>query len=785
MFDTVENFSGEERVPTTKKLRESVASTYLPKRFSDSTHQFSGIAKGKGSRFQANYVGIYPGSSKPSEILTSRVGPSYQTEKFEDDNVRFLATGTRLRRNDGVGRDLELATQRINRLNVYPDGTPREGIVGDLELEKLQRAQFNDAITNLPSSIAALIPAAQPAPLPAAIVPPASLDAAAKARLRAAVEAKFDELLKQNKADIENTIAAAKDESKALLEANAAAGIASPELLSIQDKIAKFDEAKFDKNFPKFDDSRNMAGIGDRKLLSGTNLEALRAVAALMTGHEASSTYHNPITPQGLSPADSRRSSVGSIAPATGPIFSPPVTPTPVVPITPTSASSGGASSGLGSGPATPVGSSVPIVPTVFTPSGMGAPAASSIPLKAGAKPYTAVQYSDLIDKFTTHMAFGGRGLTSVKNTLIKAIEDGRISEDIVNLATAKAIDTSNVVPITTSLQAEYNRIKGPAFEAAKEGLKNSLIAMSSAGLSSLSPDARTEARNFLYEASQLDPDISIPALNGAKINSLNDTEFYAEADKILGKLPGSPTTARNDTEFKEASDSLTKLTNIVTGGLVSEMTAIQKEEARKLLYTAYKNNPDLARDSYTKTEINAMDDNTLQDIIDELTVPSTPLSPSSTIGQVKVKFEDDKASGKLYSDTELNDIIKNVQAAKITGKNRSDENTKNKWVAYGYYSIMLKSDLVPTKIQIEEVEKLITGMQAVKGKGKKDTNYKSAIDNYINTEVAPSSVFASALALKPKPPKPPSPTGSSGATPTIGKSTISSVPLSKSSGGT
>lgn len=173
IFDHKANFSGEEKVPLTRRTRERVSSTPLPRTFSDSTHQFSATPISGKNRYQRDYVGIYPGSDEPGEYLISKQPLSYQTE-YQDENAQFLSTGKRdrpSRPSDRVPRSFELATQRIQRLNVFPDGTPRSGAVADVNLEKIraerelqseedrrQFAQFIADLRNLPANIAALAP---------------------------------------------------------------------------------------------------------------------------------------------------------------------------------------------------------------------------------------------------------------------------------------------------------------------------------------------------------------------------------------------------------------------------------------------------------------------------------------------------------------------------------------------------------------------------------------------------------------------------------------------------
>jgi hypothetical protein len=129
IFDHKANFSGEERVPFVGRTRERVSTTVVQQTYSDSTHQFSAAPTRRKNRYQEDYVGIYAGSDKPGEYLVNKPPLTYQTEKYEDDNTRFLDTGSRKRPSrvsDRIPRNYELATQRIQRLNVFPDGTPSQ-----------------------------------------------------------------------------------------------------------------------------------------------------------------------------------------------------------------------------------------------------------------------------------------------------------------------------------------------------------------------------------------------------------------------------------------------------------------------------------------------------------------------------------------------------------------------------------------------------------------------------------------------------------------------------------
>lgn len=160
----------DERAPPNRRIRERVSSTPIPRMFSDSSRPFSGIPARRKNRFQEEYVGIYAGSQYPGEFDINKEPLSYQNIKFEDDNFRFIATGERKRQwnpNDRRRPNFELATQRVQRLNVFPDGYPRSGVVADLNLEKMQNEEFKNAIgqlvqdfRNLPANIAAAIPRA-------------------------------------------------------------------------------------------------------------------------------------------------------------------------------------------------------------------------------------------------------------------------------------------------------------------------------------------------------------------------------------------------------------------------------------------------------------------------------------------------------------------------------------------------------------------------------------------------------------------------------------------------
>lgn len=160
------NFANERNVmnlPGGIRNRKQVATGALPKRFSDSTNPFSGVSSARKNRYQNNYVGVYPGSDKPGEALINKPALSYQTRKYEDDNVRFLDTGRRLRSVDGRGREFELSAKRVDRLNVFPDGTPRTGIVGDLMREQSSGSTIGKAVADFQTMLQQGIPLRMPA----------------------------------------------------------------------------------------------------------------------------------------------------------------------------------------------------------------------------------------------------------------------------------------------------------------------------------------------------------------------------------------------------------------------------------------------------------------------------------------------------------------------------------------------------------------------------------------------------------------------------------------------
>lgn len=161
-LDSKPNFaSNEERVPQSKEHRNRIMGRVDPKTFSDSTHPFSAAPTRRKNRFQSDFVGIGPGDEFAKERLINRLPPSHQNVKYEDDNVRFLATGSRLRPStpyDRVPRMFELSTQRIQRLNTFPDGTPRSGFPADLSQEQLMQSELGNAVTDLTSILKQGIP---------------------------------------------------------------------------------------------------------------------------------------------------------------------------------------------------------------------------------------------------------------------------------------------------------------------------------------------------------------------------------------------------------------------------------------------------------------------------------------------------------------------------------------------------------------------------------------------------------------------------------------------------
>lgn len=175
LLDHQSNFAtNEDRQPRTKADRIRIMGRAEKRTFSDSTHPFSAADAPRKNRFQKDYVGIGPGDMLAKERTTGREPPPYQNIKYEDDNVRFLATGERLRQanpSDRIPRMFELSTQRIQRLNVFPDGTPRGGFSADVSQEQIMQArdkEFNSSfgqllnnLNNLPALLAGQMAAIQ------------------------------------------------------------------------------------------------------------------------------------------------------------------------------------------------------------------------------------------------------------------------------------------------------------------------------------------------------------------------------------------------------------------------------------------------------------------------------------------------------------------------------------------------------------------------------------------------------------------------------------------------
>lgn len=155
VLDHKANFSSEDLVHPNigtsreKLFRERTSGRVETRTFSDSSRQYSAVTSSRRNRFQNDYVGIATGDELAKERSSGREPPPHQYRKFEDDNVRFLATGTRLRQMVEKPRKFELNTERVQRLNTFPDGTPRTGFGAEVGLDRLQAKAASDDVTTV------------------------------------------------------------------------------------------------------------------------------------------------------------------------------------------------------------------------------------------------------------------------------------------------------------------------------------------------------------------------------------------------------------------------------------------------------------------------------------------------------------------------------------------------------------------------------------------------------------------------------------------------------------
>lgn len=147
-FDHKAILGADEKPILNPRHRRHVASVAIERTFNQES-QMSAAPSRRKNRFSSDSVGIDSTTGKPTENYSFKEPLSYQNVKYEDDNVRFLATGRRIRPNDVNNRryqKFQTATQRISSLNVYPDGTSRQGPSSIPQLEQMIELMQNPPI---------------------------------------------------------------------------------------------------------------------------------------------------------------------------------------------------------------------------------------------------------------------------------------------------------------------------------------------------------------------------------------------------------------------------------------------------------------------------------------------------------------------------------------------------------------------------------------------------------------------------------------------------------------
>lgn len=316
-FDHKAIFGADEKPILNAKHRKHVASVPLDRTFNQESQTSAAPSKRK-NRFTNESVGIDSTTGKPTENYSYKEPISYQNVKYEDDNVRFLATGKRLRPNDVNNRryqKFQTATQRISSLNVYPDGSKRQGNESVPYLEKMIELMQNppiqatlgksvpysgtpflydsldksvmDPITNpilddsksridsVSSTIDEKGDLIDPEELANAITSSIIFDKSTDPSVKKAlIEAQFNKIIGTRKQNILDQIENAKKFTQKLINQEEKEGRnIPPELQKISDKIKMFEESKFEKNYKKIQK--------DPKNISNTNKQALLAVSTL------------------------------------------------------------------------------------------------------------------------------------------------------------------------------------------------------------------------------------------------------------------------------------------------------------------------------------------------------------------------------------------------------------------------------------------------------------------------------------------------------------------------
>lgn len=333
-YDHKAILGADEKPILNAKHRKHVASVPLDRTFNQESQMSAAPSKRK-NRFTNESVGIDSTTGKPTEIYSFKEPLSYQNVKYEDDNVRFLATGKRVRPNNVNNRryqKFQTATQRISSLNVYPDGTSRQGPSSIPQLEQMIELMQNPPIQAtlgkyvpgpvIPSpagSLGNLSPLSSYNPsrrdsvssaidekgdpiaidseelanaITSSILFDKSVDPKIKKDL---IEAKFDNLIKNRKDDIVKAIKDAQDFTDSIiLEEEKQRRPIPTELLKISKKIKMFEESKFKKNYINIQTNPNK--------ISKINKEALGALSALLisgfyTGDDTQTNLSAPATP--------------------------------------------------------------------------------------------------------------------------------------------------------------------------------------------------------------------------------------------------------------------------------------------------------------------------------------------------------------------------------------------------------------------------------------------------------------------------------------------------------
>lgn len=147
----------EQRTPQNISDRRRISTRRITRQFSDATNQFSGVGL-KKNKYQQNYSGANINTVLSTEMQNNKDPLSYQNKIYMDDTHRFLATGERKRRDNGKPREFELSSDTVSRLNVFPDGKPRTGVVADLMKEEAAGSTLGQALTDFKTMLQNGIP---------------------------------------------------------------------------------------------------------------------------------------------------------------------------------------------------------------------------------------------------------------------------------------------------------------------------------------------------------------------------------------------------------------------------------------------------------------------------------------------------------------------------------------------------------------------------------------------------------------------------------------------------